>query len=311
MKKQLLSLFLVIIFIVSSVVMVNGGAAPIKVNIDGKEVTFPDAQPFMESGRVMVPVRFVTEALGGTVKWDSKTKKVNIAKSGNTVIMTIGSTVLNVLTKLNQDINDFNDSDITNNPKEGLAYKILQKVTSMDTKPIIRNNRTYVPLRFVSENLGSKVVWDSKTRTVFITMLKSTETAKTDFIEPKIRVEYNDCLDNPRYFTIVIDNAKEYKGKDYLIKFESTKYPQLNQFNQHWVKTTIFNWSEWKHPYGRNIFILYNEGYTLDKDANFKLKVGMEIPFCISVKKGDTVNKYYGSATVKYMEWKKEDRRIK
>jgi len=309
MKKQFLSVFLIVIFIFLSVIMVNGESAPIKVNVDGKEIAFPDAQPFMESGRVMVPVRFVTEALGGTVKWDSKTKKISIAKSGGTIVMTIGSTVLKVLSSLNQDINDGSDMNKDNNSKEGLAYKILQKVAEMDTKPIIRNNRTYVPLRFVSENLGSKVVWDSKTRTVFITTIKSTEVVKTDFIDPKIRVEYNDCLDMPRYFTIVIDNVNELRKNGYFYKFESIKYPQLNQREQYWGFWSILKWNEWRNH--GEVFVLYNNQYTLRKDLNFKLKVGMDIPFCISIKKGEVINKYYGSATVKYIEWKNEERRLK
>ncbi|MDH7479872.1 MAG: copper amine oxidase N-terminal domain-containing protein, partial [Syntrophomonadaceae bacterium] len=41
-------------------------------------------------------------------------------------------------------------------------------ITGMETPPVIINDRTYVPLRFVSESLGAYVNWDENTRTVII-----------------------------------------------------------------------------------------------------------------------------------------------
>ncbi|QXM06743.1 stalk domain-containing protein [Crassaminicella indica] len=37
-----------------------------------------------------------------------------------------------------------------------------------DKKPFVYNGTTYVPLRYISENLGKKVTWDGKTGTVYI-----------------------------------------------------------------------------------------------------------------------------------------------
>jgi minor extracellular serine protease Vpr len=34
--------------------------------------------------------------------------------------------------------------------------------------PIIQNDRTFVPIRFVAENLGCTVLWDDSTKTVTI-----------------------------------------------------------------------------------------------------------------------------------------------
>lgn len=39
-----------------------------------------DAVPYIENGRTLVPVRFVSEALGATVKWNEKTRVVTITK---------------------------------------------------------------------------------------------------------------------------------------------------------------------------------------------------------------------------------------
>jgi outer membrane protein assembly factor BamB len=49
-------------------------------------------------------------------------------------------------------------------------YKVLINGDSslLDSPPILRNHRTYVPVRFVSEALGASVTWDQKTETVTI-----------------------------------------------------------------------------------------------------------------------------------------------
>ena len=45
-----------------------------------------------------------------------------------------------------------------------------QSGTQMDVAPVITNNRTFVPLRFVSEVLGAKVDWNAKEQKVTISM---------------------------------------------------------------------------------------------------------------------------------------------
>lgn len=46
----------------------------------------------------------------------------------------------------------------------------INQVSKMptDTKPFMYNGRTYVPLRYIAENLGQPVNWDSKTKTIYI-----------------------------------------------------------------------------------------------------------------------------------------------
>jgi ribosomal protein S19 len=42
------------------------------------------------------------------------------------------------------------------------------KTIPLEAAPVIRNGRTFVPVRVVSELLGAKVGWDGTTRTVSI-----------------------------------------------------------------------------------------------------------------------------------------------
>ncbi len=50
--------------------------------VDGLSITM-EVSPFLERGRVMVPVRRVAEALGATVEWDGATQTVRLARGGS------------------------------------------------------------------------------------------------------------------------------------------------------------------------------------------------------------------------------------
>ncbi|MBT9175087.1 MAG: hypothetical protein DDT22_00761 [candidate division WS2 bacterium] len=98
-----------------------------------------DAAPYIEEGRTMVPVRFLAEGLGGTVDWDGATKIVTVRFINPLVEikLTIGSHIAIVNGK-------FVAIDITN-PR---------------VVPVIKNNRTFVPLRFLVESIpGSSIEW--------------------------------------------------------------------------------------------------------------------------------------------------------
>ena len=40
----------------------------------------------------------------------------------------------------------------------------------MDTVPVLKNNRTMIPVRYISEYFGAQVEWNAITRTVSITV---------------------------------------------------------------------------------------------------------------------------------------------
>ena len=105
----------------------------ITILIDDNPVTYPDAQPFIdEQDRTQVPVRALAEMLNCQVIWNDQTQGVTIIDDDGTVITT-----------------KIGDNKIV---ADG-------KMIEMDTTAIIINNRTYLPLRFVSEALGFNVFW--------------------------------------------------------------------------------------------------------------------------------------------------------
>ena len=62
----------------------------VTVMLDGTEVVFPDAQPFVDKrDRTLVPIRFVSEQMGASVDWEQDTKTAVIKKDKDTIRYTI------------------------------------------------------------------------------------------------------------------------------------------------------------------------------------------------------------------------------
>ncbi|HIE59320.1 MAG TPA: hypothetical protein EYP82_05200 [Hydrogenothermaceae bacterium] len=113
------------------VIELSPGSQFYKVN---GETRIMDVAPFInEAGRTMVPVRFVAEAMGLSVQWNAETRQVIITGEDTEIILTIDSNIALV---------------------DGVPV-------SMDSKAIIVNGRTFVPLRFVAEAMGFEVQWDA------------------------------------------------------------------------------------------------------------------------------------------------------
>ena len=99
-----------------------------------------DAPPFIANGRLLVPVRYLANALGARTDWDADTRTVAVSTSASNIRIVIGSTALTV---------------------NGQAQ-------AMDQAPVIKDGRTYLPARYVAEALGYDVSWDASSRTVTV-----------------------------------------------------------------------------------------------------------------------------------------------
>lgn len=130
-KYSLLLVFLSILFWVG-----NGIQASIQpsISINGqlKELSPP---AMLKDNRTMVPVRFIIEddSLQGEVFWDSAQQKVAMNCRGKYIEFFIGQKTARV------------DGQSKN----------------FDVAPYIHQDRTYIPLRFLAENLGAQVSWNS------------------------------------------------------------------------------------------------------------------------------------------------------
>jgi len=119
---------------------VNGVSQEIDPGRGTKPVIIP------EWSRTVVPIRAIVEALGGTIGWDETERKVTINFKGTVINLWID----NPQAKVN-----------------GVTKWIDE--SNHNVKPIIINDRTMLPLRFVAESLGCDVGWDNDTRTITIT----------------------------------------------------------------------------------------------------------------------------------------------
>lgn len=88
---------------------------------------------------------------------------------------------------------------------------VFGKNVTNDTAPIIKNNRTMLPARFVAEGLGSRVTWNAKERTVYISgvNIKTNEP-----LEIKLTVGSKHALVNGKAYEldspVIIENDRTY-----------------------------------------------------------------------------------------------------
>ena len=136
MKKLICNCFVLVFFIIGLNCSANEN---IKVIFDGQELIF-DTHPRMFDDRVIVPMRKIFEELGATVEWDSDTNTVTATKETDIIKLTIGS-----------DIMLKNDEE-----------------TELAVPARIIDDRTFVPIRTISEGLNYIVQWDSYDQAVRI-----------------------------------------------------------------------------------------------------------------------------------------------
>jgi len=136
-----LSIFIVFLLILTTVCF----ASDIRVSIDNNYIDF-DVAPVMENDRVLVPIRKIFEELGCEIEWLEETETVIAAKNNLLISLQIGKNKI--------ILNDIEAK--------------TSKVAEIDTAPIIKENRTLVPVRVISESLGYFVNWNESEQTVVI-----------------------------------------------------------------------------------------------------------------------------------------------
>ncbi|WP_138492905.1 N-acetylmuramoyl-L-alanine amidase family protein [Paenibacillus pinistramenti] len=140
--------FLVILFLCVLAFPLTGHAASNATHIllDGNEIELSqDRQVQTVNNSVMIPIRVVVEELGFDVDWDSKTGTVTIKQSDSEIKLLLNSSTATV---------------------NGQTVKL-------NAAAYAQNGTTFVPIRFVSEQMGLGVNWDGTTKTVSLTTQSS------------------------------------------------------------------------------------------------------------------------------------------
>ncbi|MDD3364643.1 MAG: transporter substrate-binding domain-containing protein [Syntrophomonas sp.] len=136
-------MLLTLVMLLAPVLVCSGAPQMVEVALNGTEVSvavngtlinFPDQKPYITEGRALIPVRFVSNALGAHVKWDDP--QINIETQDQSIVLIVDSKTATV-----------NSSPI-----------------SLDVPAAISGGRVMVPLRFVSQVLGAEVKWRQSDR---------------------------------------------------------------------------------------------------------------------------------------------------
>lgn len=96
--------------------------------------------PLIKDSRTLVPIRSIIETMGGSVGWDDAERKITLNAYDHDITMWL-------------------------NKKEIIVDK---KTKNMDVAPQSINDRTMLPVRFVTENIGCQIAWIGSTREVII-----------------------------------------------------------------------------------------------------------------------------------------------
>lgn len=119
------------------------------VRVNGEDITFedPEALPKIINERTMLAARAFYEKIGAKVEWNGKDRTVTVSKDNDKIVLKIDSNKALV------------------NGKE----------VKLDSPATIINDKTYIPVRFVSEAFGYKVKYDANEGMPIVDIFNITE----------------------------------------------------------------------------------------------------------------------------------------
>lgn len=171
---------------------------------------FSDAKPYINSdGRVMIPLRALSENLGLEVNWNSEDRSVSVFNStyehnhNGKLPLIIGTVKLKIGEKSIKS--DFKTS----------------KTIIMDTVPTIYNNRVYIPLRYVANAFDLTIEWDPNKAEVLV----SDNDHRFLFYYPTEVAGYTIMADI--FTSSSAGNLERYRTKYFSIEAEQGCYPSI------------------------------------------------------------------------------------
>ncbi len=112
----------------------------VSIYLDGRQLQ-PETEPMLVDGTLLVPMRGLFEAQGAKLSWDAASKTVTAKKGETELIYRIGEQ----------------------------TAQLNGQAMGLTVPGRIEGGYSLVPLRFVSEALGSAVKWNESTKTVTMT----------------------------------------------------------------------------------------------------------------------------------------------
>ncbi|MDG0811845.1 copper amine oxidase N-terminal domain-containing protein [Cohnella rhizosphaerae] len=139
---------------------------PIVMEFDGKKLALPSGQvAFMYQSKVYIPLRFASYALQKQVGYDATTKTVTVKEPTSSEKVALKEYLANAAAS-----GDMSSSAVAKVKLVPTAVKLVfdgvEKKLPTGQQAYNVNGSIYVPVRFISEAVGTTVLWDAKTGTV-------------------------------------------------------------------------------------------------------------------------------------------------
>ena len=196
----LISLLAAILFIGSATLTTHAEMFPwgeepdVSLKVNGKTLEL-DVPPKIIESRTMIPARALFEEIGGEVSWDPVNYMVTIDYEDHNIKLFID-----------------NKSALVDGHEK-----------TMDVPPQIVDDRTLIPVRFVSENLGFEVDWENSTRTAIVNTPVNNNDTPAEDPEPvedpgyikKITVNFGN--DQNMYTSVKVYSDKAITEEDYTV----------------------------------------------------------------------------------------------
>ena len=189
----------------------------IRVFLDGREIQF-DVRPQSVNSRVMVPMRAIFQEFGLRVNWNQSEQTVTATGENVSIVFKIGSNT-------------------------ALVNYAEQK---LDAPARAINGTTMIPLRFLSENMGYNLVWNSESNIILLSQSNIVEWRYGGYekIAPYKEFEL-------KYYNGSQTEEMRYTGQNHDVKFyniytENGKLSQnvpeynLSSYGQGWLRTSPF-----------------------------------------------------------------------
>jgi len=187
--KLRLSAAIIMIILISIPTIQLVADTRIIVSVDGTIVPM-DIHPELINGRLMAPVRAISESLSATVSWDDGLRQISVFSHDRYVRMRIGDTSMHH-GRFHTDASG--------------AFSYDTRLTYvLDAPPVEVNGNTLVPLRAFAEGLGAEVIWDPGSSVVYINTTPSPQTPQRATPTPTPVPSYNN-----RYFTEISANQAQ------------------------------------------------------------------------------------------------------
>ena len=189
----------------TAIVMMTGSAAAgvngVKVNIDEDDKVCPS----LANDRNMVPLRFIAENLGLDVLWDAD-KRTALLKNSET----------NLILNLNSQVAVVNGNEV-----------------ELDSPAMIKNDRIFVPVRFIAEHFSCGVEWDRYDNKVIvkeehpIPLYKKTLWGKIDLLNGVDDYRFASVYNNPKRSLKMYAQYKSLFTPDFLFNSNMDVWHQI------------------------------------------------------------------------------------